>query len=147
MAHIDKELFKFTENCIRHYYQNLAELKLRREYIEGFATKSPSELSPDRIDGGPDTCALQRHVERLDNDADIARLERMTQPIKDFLGILADEDRCFIEMRYFQDRSWYQIQRRAACISRNLSSSLEKSTNQKSSSNVIRKTGRIKCII
>ena len=109
MAHIDKELFKFTENCIRHYYQNLVELKLRREYIEGFATKSPSELSPDRIDGGPDTCALQRHVERLDNDADIARLERMTQPIKDFLGILADEDRCFIEMRYFQDRSWYQI--------------------------------------
>lgn len=109
MPHIDKELFKFTENCIKHYHQNLAELRLRREYIEGLAIKSPSELSPDRIDGGPDTCALQRHVERMDADADIARLERMTQPIKDFLGILADEDRRFVEMRYFQDCSWYQI--------------------------------------
>lgn len=109
MPHMDKELFKFTENCLRRYHQNLAELRLRREYIEGLATKSPSELSPDRIDGGADTCALQRHAERIDGDADIARLERMTQPIRDFLAILADEDRQFIELRYFQERSWYQI--------------------------------------
>ena len=107
---MDKDLFRFVERCIRNYHLNLADLNNRREYMRGLATKSPSDFSDTfKIEGGEDVPILQRWVEALDRDDEIKRLECLTNPITDFLSMLADDDRKLIEMRYFQDCSWSRI--------------------------------------
>lgn len=113
-SHIDKNLFRFTEKCLRDYHVNLLELRRRKEYLEAISAISPtdfkslSELGTE-VDGAPECCALQSYIERADEDDDILRLRKRTEPITVFYSTLADNEKAFIVMRYQQCQSWREI--------------------------------------
>jgi RinA family phage transcriptional activator len=107
---IDKELMDFTEKCLRNYHVNLKELEERREYIRSLAVKSSSDFSDTYNPSVRSTVSqLELMVERLDNDGQLARLEKRTKPITQFLSMLSNDDRNLIEMRYFMGMGWYRI--------------------------------------
>ena len=70
---IDKQLLEFTEKCLRDYHGNLTDLKYRREYLESFLTKSPSDFSKEQTNGSFDSCHLEAGVERICDDDELNR--------------------------------------------------------------------------
>lgn len=106
MARMDKELFSFTERCLRNYHYNLADIRKRTEYIQALAIKSPSDFSDVLSAGGEDIPWMQRMVEAEDTDDELLRLRKRTEPITDFMSLLTDEEKIFISMKYFQCASW-----------------------------------------
>lgn len=107
---IERELFKFTERCVREYNSNLADINEQREYLRSFAEKSPSDFKDiARIEGGEDVPKIQRWVEMLDRDAKLHYLEPRVLPIMSFLATLGDDDKRLLDLRYWQNKSWTYI--------------------------------------
>jgi len=104
---INGKLFSFTEDCLRDYHINIAELRRRREYLEAISDKSPSEFSEDPyLGGGDNTCKVERTLERIDEDPDMIRLRKRTEPITYYLTTLGQEEYTYITLRYFKRQSW-----------------------------------------
>ena len=103
---IHKKLFGFTEDCLKCYHINLEEIKRRREFLECCLSKSSSEMDDIPVTGGDNICKLQRTIETLDEDTDITRLRRRTEPISFFLTTIGGDEYEFITLRYFQGQPW-----------------------------------------
>ena len=112
--YIDKNLFKFTEKCLRDYQINLLELQRRKEYLEAILSRSPTDFKTlselgTHIDGSPECCSTQSVIERINEDDEMIRLRKRTEPLTEFHKTLSQEEYRFIYMRYTQRQSWNNI--------------------------------------
>ena len=106
---IDKHLLGFTEKCLNDYHENLMDMKRRREYLESFLTKSPSDFSKEQTKSSSNGSNLEAGIERICDDDELNRLKHRTEPITILLSIVPPDDKRFIELRYFQKRHWHEV--------------------------------------
>lgn len=107
---IENNLYNFVEDCLRNYHANIKDLRNRIEYLESIAEKSPSAFDDkDPIQNNPETCNLMRTIERIDDDNEIVRLRRRTEPITYFMTLLDPVEYEFIERRYYKNRPWEEV--------------------------------------
>ena len=107
---IENRLYEFVEGCLRDYHTNIRDLRGRIEYLEAISEKSPSAFDDKgQVQGNAETCPLQRTIETIDDDTEVARLRRRTEPITYFLTLLDPNDYEFIERRYFKLQAWQDV--------------------------------------
>jgi hypothetical protein len=98
---IENRLYEFVEGCLRDYHTNIRDLRSRIEYLEAISEKSPSAFDDKgQVQGNAETCPLQRTIETIDDDAEVARLRKRTEPITYFLTLLDPNDYEFISIPY-----------------------------------------------
>ncbi len=115
------ELYKFVEQCLREYHENIELLDQRRwdrDHLPMFA-----DGGGERVSGGdhPDPVFMQlSQLEDLDEE--IVRLESRVAPIERGLRVIERKRPQLLPLlgRYFDRRQWKDIGAEIACSRSNL---------------------------
>ncbi len=112
---MDLELFRYTEQCLREYHENLALVKQRR--CERNNLPMFSDPSPYRVQGGGISEPVAIQCLRLEDlDAEIARLDGRTAPIT--LGLETVGQKTIYRpllARYFEGKGWKEVASELKC--------------------------------
>lgn len=105
----DSRLISFAEHCLRQYHFNCAEIKNREEFIRSLDYKSPSDIRDILTQGGDNLSSVERTVDRLLEDETLIRLKKRTEPVAVLLNTITEQEKRFIDMRYFKGMEWKDV--------------------------------------
>lgn len=99
---MDPNLYRYVECALRNHADECERKKLLEEYLA--APVGPEAV--ERVQGGESTAEQDRIVDRKMRSDELRGLTHKTACIESFLNVLGENDRAFVELRYFQGLSW-----------------------------------------
>lgn len=106
MERVDKHLYAYAEQCLYNHDRNCSELKARKEYLVSLIETPPADYSKLKIDDPNSIKNKESMIDSLFLDEILIKLDRITKTVNDFYNNLPDDEKRFVNLRYFQKLTW-----------------------------------------